>query len=445
MGMSRPGHLLVALLATVLMLGAAAACAQSGNWPGIPGGGSWGEDGSYTGDGQGRGRNRDRADETGDNGRHETPLARCEDCGQGIEPIRAQPRPVRARGGLAENILVGPESQRGPVLALIAEFGGRALRERSLPALGQFTVVATFARQERRAAFAAALSQRLPETGLSVHWTYRFAQAAPRIYAPTLIGDPAPGRCQLTRPIRIGMIDGPVNTDHPALRGASVRHESLVAGRLPRADHGTAIAVLLVGEDPSGILAGFARGAELRAVSIFSRGSDGPETSGELLAQAIDRLVGQGVQIINMSITGPDSNALRRALAAAAQRGVVMVGAAGNDQARQIGFPASADQVVAVTAVDAARRRFRLANIGEENEFAAPGVDIYAARARGAGYVSGTSFAAPIVTALMAREMARGTRGDAALRAALRNGAEALGGVRRSAEFGWGLARATRC
>jgi len=373
----------------------------------------------------------------------------CPGCGEAYDSPGSPPQPgftiLLGPGAVLENILVGPQGDLPRVSALVTEFGGEVLRTTALPALGQFTAIAAFPGQEQRNAFATALGARLPQTGLSVHWNYRFAQAAPRIYAPQLIGDPAPGRCRLARPVRIGMIDGPVNTAHPALRGARVTQESLVSGRVPAADHGTAVAALMVGEDPSGFLSGFAQGAQLHAVSIFRQTEEGEETSGELVAQAIDRLVARDVQIINLSLAGPDSNALRRTLAAAAARGVVMVGAAGNNRARTVGFPAAAEQVVAVTAVDAGRRRFRLANVGAENEFSAPGVDVYAARERGAGYVSGTSFAAPVVTALIAREMARGTAGDGALRARLRAGAEVLGGGGRSPEFGWGLARASGC
>lgn len=375
--------------------------------------------------------------------------------GTGLESLEASrgegpaPPPVftilPGPGGVLENILIGPQGDQARVRQLVAEFGGEVLRETALPNLGQFTMIAAFAAQAERGRFATALGQQLPQTGLSVHWNYRFAQAAPRIYAHALIGDPAPGGCRLARPVRIGMIDGPVNAAHPSLRGARLRQESLVSGRVPAAHHGTAVAALLVGEDPAGALAGYARGAELFAVAVFRQTDGGAETSGELIARALDRLVGHRVQVINMSLAGPDSNALRRAISATAARGVVMVGASGNDRAPRVGFPAAAPEVVAVTAVDAAQRRFRLANIGAETEFAAPGVDVYAARATGAGYVSGTSFAAPIVTALIAREIARGITGERTLRTRLRAGAQALGGVARSPEFGWGLVRALSC
>lgn len=347
---------------------------------------------------------------------------------------------LRGPQGQFENVVIGPTSDRAAVEALAAEFGATILRDSVLGALDQFTLILTFPSQAARDGFAEALAARLPQSGLSVHWNYFFAQSAPRLYAPALVGDGQPGRCRLDRTVRIGMIDGPVNPDHPALAGARVRHVSLVDSvRIPSADHGTAVAALIVGEDPSGALAGFARGADLSAVSVFTLTDEGEETSVELIAQAVDRLVGEGAQVINMSFAGPNSNALRRTLSAAAARGVVLVGAAGNNRAQAVAYPAAAPEVIAVTAVDAARRRFRLANVGPETEFSAPGVDVYAARARGGGYVSGTSFAAPIVSALIARQIARGASGPEAVRARLRAGVAPLGPGPRNTEFGWGL------
>lgn len=372
----------------------------------------------------------------------------------GEVPLSGLSRPVRVQvteGGRFEWVAIGPAGQAAAVRDAIEAEGGQIIRTGALGALGQVTQIAVFASEARRRAAEDAIARLAPETSLSWNHLFGFAQAqggarAPRLYAPTLIGDEAPGRCQLGRPVLIGMIDGPVNTEHPALRGVNVTYETLVSrGRVPEADHGTAVAVLMVGEDPSGALAGFARGARLHAVSVFAQGEDIEEASVDRIATAIDRLVANGAQVINMSIAGPQNPALGRAVSAAAGRGVVLVGASGNEQRPVVAWPAAAPEVIAVTAVDAQRRRFRMANTGPEIEFAAPGVDIYAARARGAGYVSGTSFATPIVTALVARHMAQGGASASATRAALRASVQALGEGTRNADFGYGLVRASGC
>jgi subtilisin family serine protease len=385
-------------------------------------------------------------------------------CWQGCAALMAQdPGLLRSRiatspGGQAESILVGPPSDLAAMRAAVAAVGGLILREVDRPALGLVSVIAVFPGLAAYERALARLVRTAPDTGMSANWTYDFAQTlagmpaaaapagAPRLYAPQLIGDERPGRCRLAAPVRIGMIDGPVNPAHPALRGARLRHEVLTGpAPVPVADHGTAVAVLMVGEDPSGILAGYARGAELIAVSVFTREGAATGTTVERIVAALDLLVGRQARLINMSFSGPRSPALGVALNAGARRGVVMVGASGNDGVAQVAYPAEAPEVIAVTAVDAARRRYRLANTGGEVEIAAPGVDVYLAQAQGGGYGSGTSFAAPVVTALLAREMARGATGSQALRNHLRGTAEALGRGGRSAEFGWGLARAGAC
>ena len=127
------------------------------------------------------------------------------------------------------------------------------------------------------------------------------------------------------------------------------------------------------------------------------------------------------------------------AIRAAASQGAILIAASGNERRPVVAWPAAAPEVIAVTAVDAARRRFRMANTGPELEFAAPGVDIYAASESGGGYVSGTSFATPIVTALAAREMAAGRGSVAAIRSALRSDVQPLGPGGRNTDFGYGL------
>ena len=144
-----------------------------------------------------------------------------------------------------------------------------------------------------------------------------------------------------------------------------------------------------------------------------------------------------------MSFAGPPNEVFEDILQIAASRGMAMIAAAGNDGVRFAAYPAGSPHVIAVTAIDAGMRRYRRANTGAHIEFAAPGVDVFVAGGRGGTYESGTSYAAPIVTALAAR-LARGASVDG-VRARLRAASVDLGSPGRDGEYGWGLVRASGC
>ena len=104
-------------------------------------------------------------------------------------------------------------------------------------------------------------------------------------------------------------------------------------------------------------------------------------------------------------------------------------------------FPAAYDGVAAVTAVDGEHQVYRRANRGDHVDFSAPGVDVLAATP-GGGYatVSGTSFAAPFVTALIATREATQLSGvDVEIE--LQREAMDLGREGFDPVYGYGLAR----
>lgn len=347
------------------------------------------------------------------------------------------------RGNRAEYIVVGPPSQSAAAARLLQNAGAEILRIRDYPAMNR-RFLAVDLRAVGLGQARALLAQGAPQTRIDLHHVYRYA-SGPRLYAAAMIGA-TPGGCRVGG-MRIGVIDGPVDPRHPALAGVRVlRHSVLAPGdRAPDASHGTAVAALIAGNDPSGTLAGYASGAQIYAVTAFGKDRRGPSADVEFLGLALDWLLSQNVRLINMSFAGPVNTAFDDILQSAASRGAVMIAAAGNRGSTQAVYPAAAGPVIAVTAVDAAGRRYRSANIGSHIEFAAPGVDLFVAKSRRGGYASGTSYAAPIVTALAARLYASGTRSASGLRAALRRESRDLGDPGRDAHFGWGLVRAPDC
>jgi subtilisin family serine protease len=122
-----------------------------------------------------------------------------------------------------------------------------------------------------------------------------------------------------------------------------------------------------------------------------------------------------------MSIAGPQNLLLDRAGATATARGVGIVAAVGNDGPRaEPRFPAAYPWAIAVTAVDRDRGIYVRAGRGEHIDVAAPGVGLLVEDGRGRERLrTGTSFAAPFVTAALALTLAR--KADRPLEDALRD------------------------
>jgi len=214
--------------------------------------------------------------------------------------------------------------------------------------------------------------------------------------------------------VRIGMVDTAVNAAIPALSGQALRRRSFSpGGARSRADHGTAIAALLVGSARSGF-PGLLPEARLYAANVFHRDAHGNDSAfATNVARGLEWLASEGVEVVNMSITGPVNAVLQRAVTSVAGKGILMIAAAGN-RGREAppAYPAAFGGVLAVTAVDRLEQPYQQANRGDYVDFAAPGVAIWGAMADGHGrYWHGTSFAAaPSISVLQGRM--RYTAGD---------------------------------
>jgi subtilisin family serine protease len=199
--------------------------------------------------------------------------------------------------------------------------------------------------------------------------------------------------------LRVGMIDGGIDKRHPAFRNASLMTEAFAQHAAAQGTvHGTAVASLLVGHD--GSFSGYLPGATLYAADVFAGAPDGG--SADIIARALDWLAANNIAVTNISLAGPPNLLLEAAVKAFIARGHTLVAAAGNGgPAAPLNYPAAYPGVVAVTSVDSNRRPELDANRGAQ--FAALGVDVRAATLPdGYASVTGTSYAAPAVTARFA-------------------------------------------
>jgi subtilisin family serine protease len=132
---------------------------------------------------------------------------------------------------------------------------------------------------------------------------------------------------------------------------------------------------------------------------------------------------------------------MQRALDYALARNVVVVAAAGNDQAAQLTWPAADPRVVSVGAVDALQQQVTFSNSGPQLQITAPGYGVQTAWTDGTRvWLDGTSASAPIVAGAIAAMMSQNpgmTAGQAW--SVLREHVAEAGPAGPDADFGQGV------
>jgi hypothetical protein len=212
--------------------------------------------------------------------------------------------------------------------------------------------------------------------------------------------------------ICIAVLDGPVEISHRCFDGASLReidvfqNESRSAG--VSRQHGTQIASILFGQHGSTKVRGIAPKCRGLIIPIYESSELGPQCSQASLAEAIRAAIDHGAHIINVSggqlwdKTNVEP-ALLEAITRAAQIGVPIVAAAGNDGCSGCEHvPAALPWVIPVGATDEKGDIHASTNRSEtysRRGLTAPGVGILCAAADGGTTTAtGTSFATAIMS-----------------------------------------------
>lgn len=224
-------------------------------------------------------------------------------------------------------------------------------------------------------------------------------------FGPDLIAwGTALGTC--ARDVRVGIIDTSFDLAHPALRHIKVEQAMFLGGQSPSPSdwHGTAVLSVLAGDPSSGTPGLLPEATFLLAAAFVSDADGNASTDTVRLLAALAWLDAEGVDIVNMSFSGPQDPAVAHAISAMRKKGVLFVAAAGNmGPAAAPSYPAAYPDVIAVTAVNRNGEGYRHANRGDYIDVSAPGVDILIALPGAQqGARSGTSFSAPFVTAIAA-------------------------------------------
>jgi len=205
--------------------------------------------------------------------------------------------------------------------------------------------------------------------------------------------------------------------------------------------HGTHVAGIVAATINNGIgVAGISQSSIMAVKVLDYRGSG----YWSWIAYGIQWATDHGAKIINLSLAGSSaSQTLQNAVTYAYGGGVLLVAAAGNSGGT-IQYPASYDQVIAVTAVDQNSNIASFSSRGSKAELTAPGVSVYSTY-YGSKYtsMSGTSMAAPFVSGVAALVWSvDSSLSRDAVRSLLGSTADDLGSPGRDSYYGYGRVNA---
>jgi Subtilase family len=244
--------------------------------------------------------------------------------------------------------------------------------------------------------------------------------------------------------VLVAVIDSAIDTSHPEIIDAVADRFDAIAPNGAANPHGTGMAGAIVARAK---LMGVAPNVRLLAIRAFSGDGEKTEATTLSLLAGIDWAVAHGARVINMSFAGPNDPDIARGLAAARQKGVVLIAAAGNAGPKSPPlYPAADKNVIAVTAVDADNRLLSVAVRGKHVAVAAPGVDVLVpAPGRAYQLTTGTSVAAAEISGIAALlvELKPSISPDE-VRKILQSTAVDLGPKGPDDQFGAGLADAER-
>lgn len=247
--------------------------------------------------------------------------------------------------------------------------------------------------------------------------------------------------------IKVGVIDSGINSQHPDLRIAG--GTSFVTGSHlnDSTGHGTHVAGILAAQANSIGVRGVAPNVELYSIRVFG---EGLSTEGTNLLKAVQWAIDNDIDILNMSLTGPDLPGLRDLTKKAYDEGILLVASSGNGwsvRSYDVQFPAQYPSVIAVGSLAKDNSIYFSSFRGPSQEFVAPGEDIYSTAmltetTTQADYAlkTGTSMASPFVAGIAAQYMQAypGFTNDQ-IRKLMQRNAKDYGAAGRDSTYGYGL------
>ena len=209
------------------------------------------------------------------------------------------------------------------------------------------------------------------------------------------------------RGVKVALLDTGVDAGHPGLEACVVANYDVVGrGRSLECQPGESVDTVGHGTACAGIIHSGAPEAEIYSLRVLDKSSVG---TGDHLIHGLKWAIEQKMDIVNLSL-GTTYHRMASILSRLADRasysGTILVAAAGSRSMSS--FPASFSSLIAVdsgTFADPLSFHFRL---GESAEITANGIDVRAPSPDGEYQLwTGSSFACPHVTAILARLRSR--------------------------------------
>jgi len=213
----------------------------------------------------------------------------------------------------------------------------------------------------------------------------------------------------------IAVLDTGVMATHPDLAGRVLAGYDFVNNDTNAADdngHGTWVAGIIASKPNDGYgIAGISWTDKVLPVKIMDR--EGTGSTADLLA-GINWAAAHGATVINMSVGGfPYSQLIQDAINDAWAAGIVLVAAAGNNHRDELFYPASFANVVSVSATQVNDEFAHWSSYGAKVDVSAPGASVQTTNCTVCTfadhdtwgdhtYISGTSFATPNVSGVVA-------------------------------------------
>ena len=252
--------------------------------------------------------------------------------------------------------------------------------------------------------------------------------------------------------VKIGLIDSGVDASHPdidsskIITGFNCMNDDDDTNDYDTSDvygHGTGVcAIISAKTDNESYLAGIAPNASIIPIKITNTGS----FDLSVLLDAIETAIYYDCDIINMSLGGNITNktiinAIKEKIDKAANAGIIIIAAVGNENSTATSYPAGFDNVIGVGSVKKDLSHSKYSQRNESVFISAPGHDVTTLKIGGqTSTETGTSFATPHITAVCA--LIKEVLPDATLsdiKEILKASTDDLGDEGYDTSFGYGL------